>query len=46
MSLELILGDIGLLAACLLFASPLPTMRRIYIKGKVEQFSPDPYIFR
>jgi len=44
-SLEDILGDLGLIAACLLFASPLPTMRRIYLKGTVEQFSPDPYIF-
>jgi hypothetical protein len=37
--LEEILGDVGLLAACLLFASPLPTMRRIYLKGTVEQVS-------
>mmetsp|Transcript_27787 Transcript_27787/g.55541 ORF Transcript_27787/g.55541 Transcript_27787/m.55541 type:complete len:247 (-) Transcript_27787:35-775(-) len=38
------LGYLGIFGACVLFASPLPTMSRIIKNNSVELFSPDPYI--
>ena len=37
-------GNIGILGACVLFASPIPTMKYVVKVGSVMQFSPDPYI--
>jgi len=41
---EEISGNMGLVAALLLFLSPLPTFQKIRRAHRVFQFSPDPYI--
>ena len=44
-SLVLFLGNLGLVGACVLFLSPIPTMMRIRRSQSTLFFSPDPYIF-
>jgi len=39
------LGNLGLFGACVLFASPIPTMLRIVRSKSTLSFSPDPYFF-